>query len=184
MNLRTSILLTGCLAATAAYGGKVADVRVGQEGDYLTMHSEVVIPRMPAQVHEVLTDFERLGRINGELKNVEILGRQDDGRARMRVVARVCVLFVCLDFVWVQQVYTDSSGDIVADIEPGTGDFRSGQARWHMLAEDRGTRLVFDARLEPDFWFPPLIGRWLMERKLRNEAMVTATGIERVTPPP
>lgn len=184
MDLRVSTLLAGCLAATVAYGDKVVEVRVGQEGAYLIMHSDVVIPRTPAQVHDVLTDFERLGRINSGLKNVEVLDRQDDGRARMEVVARICILLACLDFAWTQQVYTDNSGDIVADIEPGTGDFRSGQARWRMLAEDGGTRLLFDARLEPDFWFPPLIGRWLMERKLREEALATATGIERYTPPP
>lgn len=184
MGLRVSILLAIFLVVTAVYGGMVDDVRVGQEGNYLIMHSEVVIPRIPAQVHDVLTDFERLDRISDGLKNVEVLGRLDNGRTRMRVVARVCILFVCLDFDWVQQVYTVSRGDIVADIEPGTGDFRSGQARWRMSAEDQGTRLLFDARLEPDFWFPPLIGRWLMERYLRNEAMITITGIERVTPPP
>ena len=37
-----------------------------------------------------------------------------------------------------------------------------------------------EADIIPEFWFPPVIGPLLIMNKLRNEALETAKGVERV----
>ena len=72
---------------------------------------------------------------------------------------------------------------IVPRVLPQMSDLRYGLARWRMSAcadDRRRTCLEFKAELEPDFWVPPLIGPWLIQRKLHQEAIVTAEGIEKL----
>lgn len=141
-------------------------------------HSEVLVQLPPSRVRIILTDFENLAQINESLKRVHILGHGDNDGVRMRAITRICILFICRNFTWIQEVRTLPSGDIVAVIEEG--DFREGRVRWRLLSENGHTRLLFNADLVPDFWFPPIIGPWLIKRKLQDEALETAQGIERV----
>ena len=81
----------------------------------------------------------------------------------------------------VQEAETLASGDIMTVIDPSMSDFREGRVRYRLLPEDEdSTRLVTDALVVPDFWFPPLIGPALIKRKLRDEALDTALGVERI----
>ena len=34
--------------------------------------------------------------------------------------------------------------------------------------------------MEPDFWVPPLIGPWVIKRTMREQAITTSEGIERL----
>ena len=145
-----------------------------------TLHTEILIQVPATRVRAILTDYNNLPRVNGGIKTVQILARDAD-RVRMGVSAGVCILFFCLDYAWVQDATSLPSGDIVTVIDPAVSDFQEGRVRYQMLPAERGySRLIMDAELVPDFWFPPLIGPWLIKSKLRNEALETAVGVERL----
>ena len=55
-----------------------------------------------------------------------------------------------------------------------------GQARWRLENSSGDTRLLFEARIRPAFWVPPLIGPWVIGRVLREEARSTCDGLERL----
>jgi hypothetical protein len=130
-------------------------------------------------VRAILTDYEGLPRVNPGIKKVELLDSAGTG-ARMRVTSGVCMLLICLDYTWVQNVTTSPAGDVVAVVDGTEGDFREGRARWRFRADAARTRLVFDGYVVPSFWFPPLLGPWLIKRKLLEEALETAVGVERL----
>ena len=155
----------------------VADYRDGR----FSAHSEVLIQVPALQTRAILTRYEALPQVNGGIKAVTILERRDSGQVRMRVRAAGCILFICKSFNWVQEAETLASGDIMTVIDPSMSDFREGQVRYRLLPEnENSTRLVTDAVVAPDFWFPPLIGPALIKRKLRDEALDTALGVERI----
>lgn len=171
-------LLWGILSLSVAQGAEVVEVISRYQDRRFTAHSEVLIQIPPSKVRAILTDFENLAQINKSLRRVHILEHGNNDSVRMRVITRICILFICRNFVWIQQIRTLPSGDIVAVIEEG--DFREGRVRWRLLSQNGHTRLLFDADLVPDFWFPPIIGPWLIKRKLQEEALETAQGIEQV----
>jgi len=78
----------------------------------------------------------------------------------------------------VQDVTLVDSHTVVAVMVPGAGDFRGGNARWKITADGAATELQFSETFEPDFWVPPVIGTWLIERELVREVAETATYIE------
>lgn len=145
-----------------------------------TLHTETLVRVPPEQVRAILTRYENLARVNSGIQSVQILARPAPGQVRMRVDSHACILVFCRAYRWEQEVREWPFGDVTAIIDPAVSDFREGRVRWQFLPVDDGTQLVFDATLAPDFWFPPLIGPWLIKHKLLNEALETARGVERL----
>ena len=155
-----------------------AQARVSIEGKIYRLHSEVIVALSPAQVRAVLTQYTMLPRVNSGISAVHELKPAADGALRLRVETSACVLKFCRLYRWVQAVHDLRDGSIRADIEPQDSDFRRGITRYRFEPHGDCTHLLFDAELEPKFWIPPLLGPWLMERKLITEAVETARSVE------
>jgi hypothetical protein len=177
---RLGCLLLWSYLPTAAQSAQVLNTLVVQQQGRFIMHSETLVQAPVSEVRTLLTEYENLPRVNRDLKRVEVLERLGDGGVRMGVTSDYCILRICLNFVWVQDVHILPDGDIVMAIVPNGGDFRQGSGRWRLLSDTGGTRLVFDVDLVPNFWIPPVFGPWLMKRKLAHEAFETAQGLERM----
>jgi hypothetical protein len=181
VTLATSLMFS-FLCASFAHSGKVITSNVHHDNGRFTVHSNMLVHLHASHVRKILTDFENLPRINANIKGVNMLAPSPDNAIRMRVESQVCALFVCLDYSWVQEVSILPSGDIITHFDPALSDFREGWVRYQLVSEGAHTRLITDAELVPDFWFPPLIGPILIKAKLRSEALEAATGIEAATP--
>lgn len=173
-------MVTLCLWTCSTLAGEVLNAIVEHDAGRFTIYSDIRIQVPSEQVRTILTHYENLPRVNGGIKSVEILQRRADGSTRMRVAAGVCILFVCRDYHWVQEVTILPSGDILTVIDPRESTFREGQVRYQILPDGDDTRLVTDADLVPDVWFPPVIGPWLIKHKLYSETLETAEGVERI----
>lgn len=146
------------------------------------VHTEVLIALSPARVRHILGDYRNLPKVNSGITAV-ILLQQRARATRMRVFAHACVWFYCRGYSWLQTAKQLPSGDIVTVIDPQPheqSDFESGTLRYRFIAEGERTRLLFDAELTPAFWLPPMIGPWVMKRKLLREAEETARGVVRI----
>lgn len=174
------VLMLGLMVYQVSPAAEPVVSAVERAGERFVLHSQVLIGLPPEQVRTILTRYENLPRINAGIKRVRILERNGRDRVRMQVLAGVCILMFCREYKWVQDVDTLPNGDVVAIMDPAESDFREGRARWQFLAENGCTRLVSDAVLVPDFWYPPLLGPWLIERNLTREALETALGVERM----
>ena len=129
-------------------------------------------------VYRSITDFDNLAAINPAIVESQLLALPDTGTRRVRSVIKVCILVFCKHVVQVQDVTMRAGYDIEAVILPALSDFRSGVARWQLTASGASTELLFSNRFEPDFWVPPVIGPWLIKRKLMREVAETAMYIE------
>jgi hypothetical protein len=172
------ILLPGL--TSSALGGQIISALVEHEDGRFIVRADLLVNVPEPRTRAILTQYQNLPKINSGIKNVQILDSDTGGRVRMRVQASGCILFVCLEYHWVQDARVLPSGDIVTVFDPAQSDFRSGHVTYRLLPAAEHTRLVMDAEIVPDFWFPPLIGPWLIKRKLRTEALETALGVERV----
>lgn len=172
-------LLASAALPVPASSAQVLNTRVIRQEGRFNLHSETLVQAPPEGVRRILTDYENLPRINQALKRVVILEPPEDGGVRMGIVSDFCILGLCLNFVWVQDVHILPDGNIAMRIVPGRGDFEQGKGHWHLSPQGAGTRLIFDVDLKPSFWVPPVFGSWLMKRKLTEEALQTAQGLER-----
>ena len=179
--MRLGLAAALCLWACSALAGEVLSAKVEHDAGRFTIYSDIRIQAPADRVRTILTRYENLPRVNGGIKSVKILQRRADGSARMRVLARICILFICREYHWVQEATTLPSGDILTVIDPEESTFREGWVRYQILPDGDNTRLVTNADLVPDIWFPPVIGPWLIKHKLQSETLETAEGVEHMT---
>ncbi len=131
----------------------------------------------------VFSDFRQLPQINDAIERIELREGATPPAQRLYTRVRVCVWLFCTHLDQVQDIVrTDDaeSHGLHAQVLPALSNLRDGHADWRMRDCSGDTCLEFAAELEPDFWVPPLIGPWAIERAMRREAVQTAQGIERL----
>ena len=153
--------------------GEILDSSVAHDGAVYRLSITARVEAPLAVVYRSITDFSNLAAINPSIEESQVLASQGAGRQRVRSVIRVCILVFCKRVVQVQDVTLVDHRTVVAAIVPGAGDFRAGVARWELTAVGTATDLHFTETFEPDFWVPPLIGPWLIEKKLVREVVET-----------
>ena len=172
--LYISLMLFPCVLLA----GEILNSSVTHDGTVYRLSITARVEAPLAVVYQSITDFTNLAAINPSIEESQVLELQGADRQRVRSVIRVCILVFCKRVVQVQDVTLVDSRTVVATIVPGAGDFRAGLARWELTAVGTATDLHFTETFEPDFWVPPLIGPWLIEKKLVREVAETTMYIE------
>jgi len=162
----------------ALSAGEILDSKVTHDGVVYRLSITARVDAPLAVVYQSLTDFTNLSAINPAIEESQVLASEDPRRQRVRSVIRVCILVFCKRVEQVQDVNLIDSRTLEATMVPGAGDFHGGLARWEFTPDGDGTVLHFTEVFEPDFWVPPVIGPWLIEKKLVNEVAETAMYIE------
>ena len=171
------IPLLGCTAAAAA---DFYSMEVSHQGARYQMKVEVYLAAPPAEVYQVLTDYEHLTRISSSVVKSNVTRRLDGG-ALVFTDTRICALLICRHLRELQKLTESPPQDLSSVVVPQNGDnVKTGNGTLHLEAEGDGTRLMWQMSVEPDFWIPPLIGPALVSRSLRAEAARSTQGIERL----
>ncbi len=111
----------------------------------------------PEKVHEALTDFDGLAKLNPRILDSEVVTRDvANGDIQVRTRVRVCVAFFCRNVTRVETL-TIGKHRIHARIVPEASDFRDGQTVWLITPERGGTRLEVHIRMTPDEGIPGLV---------------------------
>lgn len=173
-------LLATVPGASAYQLGRV-DVHREAARYHVALEVQLDVPATAA--YAAFADARQLPAINPAVKIARLMQGAPVGASRIYTDIRVCISFFCRHLEQVQDMrYAPHAhgGAISARVIPELSNLRFGEARWTLDDCAGRTCLNFAATLEPGFWVPPLIGPWLMQRKLREEAMQTSAGIERV----
>jgi len=182
-----TVFAVAVLAGLYAAWVSAADVYVAtasRENESYRVSVDAVVSAPLADVHSLLTDYDHLGRINPAIQDSEIVLQREPGDLRVRTVTDVCVWIYCKRLRQVQDVTETGDSSIVAIVIPEQSDFSYGYAHLSLWQEAAGTRVRLQGELRPNFWIPPLIGPWLVKRKLIEEALVTIGNLEQVAPLP
>lgn len=175
--------LAGLLLCLHARAYELHDIRVTRETPRYRVHMEVSLDVPAAAAYAVFSDVRRLPQINPAVREVRVIEETSTGARRVYTDVRMCLSVFCRHLEQVQDMRFEPSaagGRVRARVIAELSDLRYGLADWTLRECAGRTCLRFDAELEPDFWVPPLIGPWLIQRKLREEAMQTSAGIERL----
>ena len=180
------LLLTFMLALFAPAQAVAATIRTLEithsKGSYHVTF-DVLLAADPEKTWALLSDYQQWSRLSDNLKETQLLERFPDGRQRVRVRFRSCVLIFCKTIRQVKDVTARPKGDIFFVMVPEQGDFISGWERWRILAEQNKTRIHYNAEIVPGFRLPPLIGPLILKGKLRRTLIETAKKLEALATP-
>ncbi|WP_051362089.1 SRPBCC family protein [Solimonas soli] len=180
---RAALLLLCGLAVAPVRAATVDALEVTHEDARYRIELRARLDVPAADAYAVFRDFRNLPRINDAVEDVEAQAPAAAGGERWRTTVRVCISFFCTRLHQVQDVRdaADAQGwRLDATVIPALSNLRYGLAAWRLDRCDAQTCLWFQAELEPDFWVPPLLGPWMIERTMRRQAQATAQGIERL----
>lgn len=134
-----------------------------------------------AAVRDIVTDYDRLSRINDDIVLSRVLVRYDDTALKRQLMMKQCVLVFCFDIDFIERVDFLSNGDISTTIVEGEGNFRRGQTVWRIEQLSKtSSRITMEADQEPDFFIPPVIGPLIMKRTFLREITETTNRIEQL----
>ena len=154
------------------------EAKVIHKSGVYTLSLDAWIRAPMPQVHDMLTDYTHLERVNPAVKESEIIHSSSPVHHRVRTLIVACIAFFCKELIQMWDVEQQHDYVIAATIVPELSNFHSGYANWALSGENDGTRLRFTIQLEPSFWMPPLIGPWLIRYKLRKEALESVENLE------
>jgi hypothetical protein len=184
--MRPILLPALLLFPIAAQAADIQSLAVTRDDSRYHVELEVILQAPAAAAYAAFANPANLPRINPAVQQVQVLEHASDQAARLYTEVRVCALLYCKTLRQTQDMRYEArpdGGDLHAEVRPEGSDFRYGRADWSFRPAGPATRLHFSAELEPAFWIPPLIGPWLVQRSLREEAERTSDGIEKLARP-
>lgn len=158
--------------------GEILSSDVTLEAGQYVVTVEAAINAPIDVVYHSITDYNNLAAINPSIEESLVLRVMSPDRHRVRSVTKVCILVFCKRIVQIQDVTRIDGRTIKAVTLPEDSDFKYGLAWWQLIPAGKTTRLRFTQEFVPDFWVPPIIGPWLIKRKLVQEVTETAMYIE------
>lgn len=183
--IRWCLLCLLPLLAAQAQAAQVSSVQVTRNGTRFVIEMRIAIDAPPPAVFRALQDYAEMARYNPDLRSVRVEPTTERNRVRLFTTIHACVLIFCQTMHQEQIMTATASADggaLNAVFVPHHGDFKGGHGLWVVGPCRRArTQACIDVRIElvPRFWVPPVIGPWVLRRKMDEEARLTGAGLER-----
>ena len=159
---------------------EVIDLSISDSNGVYHLALAMIVDAPFADVHYVITDYVHTYRIDPSIVESEILGKPDASVIRVKTLVNDCVLFFCRNILRVEDVREVGADDIYTVIVPQLSNVRSGTSHWQILPMGARTQINYDMTLDPGFFVPPLIGSYIVEKKLKEETLICLNNIEHI----
>lgn len=165
------MLLSGVFCqALSAQAGNILKAFVDEQDGHYLIDLNIQISATKQRVIEVMTDYNQLQKLSSSIRSSQIL-EQRTNYTKLKLVNEACVLFFCQTVNQVQHVQQLDNDYISINVEPLANNLKFSSQLWHFKAINANTTLIrYSADIEPDFWIPPLIGSWILQNRLIEEA--------------
>jgi len=162
-----ALLLTMPALGTAS---ELQLVTVDREDGTYTMHAVVRFDATLEQLYDVLIDWDLSTQFSSIVVESRDVEADEQGRPQYYSRIKTCVTFFCKDFERHGHVETEPYKWIRAYADPERSDFHISNESWVFSQDDKGAVIVtYDLEFDPKFWVPPVIGPFLVKRKLKND---------------
>ena len=172
-----------CLAMQA-HAAQVSEVHVTRSGARFLIDMHIVMDAPAPAVFRALQDYATMARYNPDLRSVRVQLTASPDRVHLFTTVHLCVLVFCKTMHQEQIMTATASPDggrLDAKLVPHGGDFKGGHGFWIVKpCPTARAATCMDVRIEllPAFWVPPVIGPWVLRRKMDEEARRTGAGLE------
>ncbi len=151
-----------------------------QDGHYLVdLVMQIDAPK--GKVYQLITDYSHLAQLSESIQSSQIIKQAIAGTTQVKLVSESCVLFFCQIITQVQNVHELDNGYIHINVEPTLSDLKLNTQLWHIETLDNNrTHIRYSADIVPNFWIPPLIGSWIFQSRLLEEATNLIYNMEKI----
>ncbi len=164
-----------------AFAAQVLRLEVTHDNGTYLVTFDVLLTAEAPRVRALLSDYTQWPRLSKKVKEAYLLKTFPDGRQRVNLGFRSCVLIFCRSIRQVKDVAQRLDGSIVAVVVPEHSDFASGWERWQIFSEGSKTRVQYHALLVPNHRVLSLLGRWILASNLRRTLTDAAKRLEVLT---
>jgi len=131
---------------------------------------DLVLHQPAERIQAVLRDYSSYPSLDAGILESKILERPDEATVMLFTKLRACSGLFCRTVQRVERVQ-ESSFELLALVVPEKSDVVSGQSHTVLQTVEGGTRVRYRLTVVPKFWVPPLIGRSVMLRTLREASL-------------
>lgn len=161
------------------YAGEIKTATVQSEYGIYSISFEAKLAASQADVFRIVTDYNRLSRLNDMIEVSSLLTQPGHLPAKRQIIMHTCILFYCRQITLVETVNEYNMDTILAMIVPAESDFEFGDSHWQVISLGlHSTQLSLSSKLRPKFWVPPVIGPWLIKKKMIRELSVMVDRLE------
>jgi hypothetical protein len=174
------ICLVLLLLCSAAGAGELRSVVVDRNDGRYTLKSEVWFDTDIDSIYAVFLDYDLAAQFTSFIVEARNLDAGEDGQRRFYIRNEGCVWFYCRSFERAGQVEHEPLIFIRSTADPADSDFKFSQEEWRFQTDGEGTLVAYDFSFEPKFWIPPLIGPYVLQRKLKRDSAGAIDRIEAI----
>ena len=177
--MRVSLLLV-LLFCGVAQAADLREVVMDKEDGVYLLRSTVWFDVGRESLFAVFIDYDLAEKYSGFVIESRNLDPGDDGLRRFYIRNQGCVWFFCKSFERTGVVEHEPFGKITSVADAAQSDFESSVETWTLEQEGDGTLVVYTFEFEPKFWIPPLIGPYVLQRKLERDSLQALDRIESI----
>ena len=168
------LLLLFCGAVSAA---ELRSVVVDHVDGHYRLKSEVWFDTDINSIFAVFLNYDLAAGFSSFIVEARNLEPDEDGRPRFYIRNQGCVWFFCSSFERSGHIEHAARQFIRSTADPDISDFNFSQEEWRFQSEGDGTLVAYDFEFDPKFWVPPLIGPYVLQKKLQRDS---AGAIDRI----
>lgn len=171
-------LLPVALLASSVNAAELRSVTLDKRDGIYYATSEVWLDAPRADVFEVLSNWDISTQFSSLIIDSRNIAPDSAGRPGFYMRNKGCVLFFCQTVERAGFVELESQQLIHAVADEDESDFEISDERWVLNDQDNGTQILYELKMKPKFWIPPVIGPYAIKRKIRNDGLEALERIE------
>jgi len=176
--IRAFTLYALLLFSSICTAGELEELSVTEAGGEYRLRIVSVLDAPMDYVYNVITDYKHAYRINPSITEIEILSSNRSDVVRVRSRSEHWVGPFRFEIDWVGDFVETKHGHIKVKIIPEFSSFESGSAIWEIRPQGERTWVLHESSLNPKFFIPPIIGDYIIKRRLVGESITTFSRIE------
>lgn len=157
-----------------------SEIEITEKSGTYKIKITAVIDAPADHVRHVLTDYSHLYKLNPSITKSEVIKQEKDGTVSVRTRVNGCASYFCEELNRVEKVKQLPSGEIIAEVVPKQGQFRSGRTHWQIKELGEQCEVTYLANMRPDIYIPPVVSKFLVKKAIKQEAQVSLVNLEKL----
>ncbi len=171
------------MCLTAAVGAEASDLRevaIDRVDGVYKMHSVVWFDADINSVYNVFLDWDLSEQFSSIVVESRNTGSDASGDRGFYTRNRACILFYCKSVERSGSVEHEPLQFIKAMADPEQSDFHISNETWQFEEEGSGTLITYELEMRPKFWIPPIIGPYVLKKKMADDGVEALDRIEAI----
>lgn len=176
--MRRLVVASLALLTALAEGADLRSVSIDRVDGVYKMYSVVWFDARIDAVYNVFLDWDLSEQFSSVVVEARNTGSDATGDRGFYTRNRACVLFYCKSVERYGAVEHEALKFIRATADPERSDFHISNESWEFTEENDGTLITYRLEMRPKFWIPPVIGPYVLKRKMRDDGVEALERIE------